>query len=285
MYPQSEVTDSTLISTLNTTAGTLPIAGSNQSWTDYGYYISGAVSSYMWHIDLANEGIQYRGVYFTSYRPYFSSNSSLTTYSYQDDNGYTTSSVYWFKYEPITWRILDIQDEKVFLMADLVLDAQDYYYSNTSRTISGATIYANNYEHSHIRSWLNDSFYNTSFTSEEKALIRTSTVDNSVASTGYATNQYACKDTNDKVFLLSYVEATSAAYGFNTAASRQLQASAYSLSQGAYADSITRSFWWLRSPCNGLTSFARRVGPDGDIYNSNVNNTNHGVVAVLWISL
>jgi hypothetical protein len=169
-------------------------------------------------------------------------------------------------------------------MADLLIDSQDYYYSTATRTID-STVYPNNYQYSHIRSWLNDNFYNTAFSTEEKALIQTTTVDNSVASTGYISNTYACANTNDKVFLLSYVEATSSSHGLDTTTSRQLQPSAYSLSQGAYAHSITRSCWWLRSPSNGLTSCARRVGPDGDIYNSNVNNTNHGVVAVLWISL
>src|SRR5574344_1863680 len=40
-YPQSKLTDSSLQSTLTTLAGTLPTASDRQSWTDYGYYISG----------------------------------------------------------------------------------------------------------------------------------------------------------------------------------------------------------------------------------------------------
>ena len=191
-YPQSKVTDATLLSRLNAARGTLPTSANSQAWTDYGYYINGSVSSYMWYIDITDGTEEYRGVYFTSYRPYYTTNKSSTSgYSYQDDNGYTTRSVYWFKYEPITWRVLDVQSNRAFLMADLVLDSQDYHYSWAGRTIGGSTGYANNYKESHIRSWLNDNFYNTAFNTKEKARIQTTTVDNSAASTGYSENYYA----------------------------------------------------------------------------------------------
>lgn len=287
-YPQSKVTDATLLSTLNSARGTLPTSENSQAWTSYGYYISGSVSSYMWYIDITNATDEYRGVYFTTYRPYFTTYTSSTLYSYQDDNGYTTSSVYWFKYEPITWRVLDVQSDKAFLMADLVLDSQDYHYSTSNRTIGGSTVYPNNYKESHIRSWLNDNFYNTAFTAAEKARIQTTTVDNSAASTGYNPNQYACANTSDKVFLLSYAEATSATYGLSADASRQLQPSAYAQSQGVYTNNNSNgnSDWWLRSPLYINAYDARLVTNIGYVNNySNVYSTISGVVPALWISL
>jgi hypothetical protein len=285
-YPQNKVIDATLFSTLNAASGTLPTSANSQAWTSYGYYISGSVSSYMWYIDIENSGNEYRGVYFTSYRPYYTTDTSSTLNSWQDNNGYTTSSVYWFKYEPITWRVLDVQSNRAFLMADLVLDSQDYHYSRDERTIGGSTVYANNYEHSHIRSWLNDNFYNTAFTAEEKARIQTTTVDNSVASTRDNTNKYACANTSDKVFLLSYAEATSATYGLSTDASKQLQPSAYAQSQGVYTDTSNgNSYWWLRSPSISYASSARVVSYDGNVYYYSVDRTYNGVVPALWISL
>jgi len=286
-YPQSKVTDATLLSTLNSVSGTLPNSANSQAWTSYGYYIRGSVSSYMWYIDIENSGNEYRGVYFTSYRPYFTINPSSTSNSYQDNNGYNTSTVYWFKYEPITWRVLDVQSSSAFLMADLVLDSQDYHYSASNRTIGGRTVYANNYKESHIRSWLNDNFYYTAFTAAEKARIKTTTVDNSGASTGYSYNHFACANTSDKVFLLSYAEATSATYGFSSDdASRQLQPSAYAQSQGVRTDTSNgNSSWRLRSPSSN-SHYARDVD-----YNGNVNpfgyvfNSGSGVVPALWISL
>lgn len=286
-YPQSKVTDATLLATLSTASGTLPTSANRQAWTSYGYYISGSVSSYMWYIDIRDETDGYRGVYFTSYRPYYTEAISSNLYSYQDDNGYTTSSVYWFKYEPITWRVLDVQSNRAFLMAYLVLDSQDYHYSTSNRTIGGSTVYANNYKESHIRSWLNDNFYNTAFTAAEKARIQTTTVDNSVASTGYSPNTYVCANTSDKVYLLSYAEATNASYGLSTNASRQLKPSAYAQSQGVYTrTSDGNSFWWLRSPYYDKAYNARYVDPDGVVnYSNNGPLTTYGVVPALWISL
>jgi hypothetical protein len=285
-YPQSKVTDATLLNTLNTASGTLPTSANSQAWTDYGYYINGSVSSYMWYIDITNASDEYRGVYFTSYRPYNTTYTSSTSDSWQDDNGYTTSSVYWFKYEPITWRVLDVHGSSAFLMADLVLDSQDYHYSISDRTIGGSTIYPNNYEHSHIRSWLNDNFYNTAFTAAEKARIQTTTVDNSVASTGYSSSRYACANTSDKVFLLSYSEATNASYGLSTDASRQLKPSAYAQSQGVDTNYDGNSYWWLRSPNDYIAPSARVVNYVGDVfYYHSVYSTSSGVVPALWISL
>ena len=286
-YPQSIVTDSTLLSTLNSAHGTLPTSTNSQAWTSYGYYIDhSAATSYMWYIDLMISGDEYRGVYFTSYRPYYTTITSSTANSYQDDNGYATSNVYWFKYEPITWRVLDVQAGKALLMANLVLDSQDYHYFTSTRTIGGSTVYSNNYKESLIRSWLNSNFYNAAFTTAEQARIQTTTVDNSVASTGYSSNPYVCANTSDKVFLLSYAEATSATYGLSTTTSRQLGPSAYAKAQGVYTNTNGFNYWWLRSPYYYRDIYARSVRNDGDVEgNNNVSFTRIGVVPALWISL
>jgi hypothetical protein len=295
-YPQSKVTDSALLTSLNSASGTLPTSANSQAWTSYGYYISSSsATSYMWYIDLTNSNIgeKYRGVYFTSYRPDYTAGTSSTANSYQRDNGYSTSNVYWFKYEPITWRVLDVQAGKALLMANLVLDSQDYHYSILTRTIGGSTVYSNNYKESHIRSWLNDSFYNTAFSTEEKARIQTTTIDNSVASTGYSSNPYACANTIDKVFLLSYAEATSATYGLSTTTARQLAPSAYAKAQGVSVNSYNGfSAWWLRSPYDSGSYGALGVDDYGDVYSDgyvNLDNlvylTFNGVVPALWISL
>ncbi|MFA5422066.1 MAG: DUF6273 domain-containing protein, partial [Bacilli bacterium] len=150
----------------------------------------------------------------------------------------------------------------------------------------GSTVYANNYKESHIRSWLNDNFYNTAFNNEEKARILTTTVDNSAASTGDIPNNYACANTSDQVFLLSYAEATSETYGLSTTTARQLQPSAYAQSQGVGTyTSNGNSYWWLRSPVSSYAYIARYVYDDGRVFYSNVNYSNYGVVPALWISL
>jgi hypothetical protein len=287
MYPQSRVTDEGLVATLNTAAGTFPNSEHDQAWTGYGYYLNGSVQSLMWYIDITNAGDEYRGVYFTHYRPYFTFFSPLENLTYQDDNGYplpAASSAYWFKYEPIAWRVLEVQSEKAFLMADIIIDAYDYYYSANDRSNGEETIYANNYEYSHIRSWLNDTFYNTAFNMDEMARIQITDVDNSASSTTSTPNIYACANTSDKVFLLSQLETTSTPYGFTSDASRQLSPTSYALSQGILNQS-GNSYWWLRSPHNNSAGYARHITTNGVYTQQRVECISSGVVPALWISL
>ena len=89
---------------------------------------------------------------------------------------------------------------------------------------SNHQVYANNYEHSEIREYLNNAFYNTAFNDEEKSYIVTTTVDNSFesiygsysANSGYTedTFNYECRDTEDNVFLLSLSDVNNTEYGF-----------------------------------------------------------------------
>ena len=153
-YPQTEVTDTTLIATLNTKAGTLPTADDSQDWMPYGYYIENSnETDFMWYIDITEGDKKYRGVYFTSYRPWYTTNYSSADQTYQDDNGYSISTseetnIYWFKYEPISWTILKEDDGKALLLCNMVIDNQPFYTSTSNRTLNGTTIYANNYEYS-----------------------------------------------------------------------------------------------------------------------------------------
>ncbi len=267
-HPQSEVTDSTLKSTLTTKAGTLPTSSNSRSWTSYGYYVNGNVSNYMWYVDVENAGEKYRGVYFTGYRPYGPAYSSTLDFTRQDDNGYNTNTVYWFKYEPIKWQILTESNGKAFLLCDVAIDCREI-----SREY-------NDYAESTIRSWLNDTFYNIAFTDIQKALIQTTTVDNSVSSTGYSSNSYVCENTSDKVFLLSYAEVKTY---LTSDEARMFNSSDYAKSQGI-CEGLGTCLWWLRSPYNepGTT---RYIDNEGKFKLSGVSCTYNGIVPALWIDI
>ena len=276
-YPQTEVTDSTLKTTLNSLAGTKPTSFNAYNWTSYGYYISGSVSNYMWYIDVENGEERYRGVYFPSYRPNSCDNSDSSSHTFQDDNGYTTSNIYWFKYEPISWTILNENNDTALILCDMIIDSQQFDYENGS--------YYNDYAESTIRAWLNDNFYNTAFDELQKEIILTTTVDNSAASTGYSWNQYACEDTEDKVFLLSYKELTTY---LTTNASRMMKTTDYAQSQGAYSTSSSyfgNGPWWLRSPLYSVSTGAHFVYIDGGLINRDLRETSCGVVPALQIQL
>ena len=66
-YPQTKVTDSSIISQLDNLTGDLPTQYNLSKWTDYEYYIDGKVISYMYYQDITLDNNKYRAVYFTSY--------------------------------------------------------------------------------------------------------------------------------------------------------------------------------------------------------------------------
>ena len=270
-YPQSKVTDSSLVSALN---------GVSKTWVSYGYYSgdgrdgSMVQGDWMKYADFTYNGTKYRAVTFSQYRPYWTSDSSSSGNTYQDDNGYTQNNIYYFKYEPLKWRVLDPSTGLV--LCESIIDSQAY--SNTIYEYGtdpyGYTAYWNDTEHTHyandyatssIRAWLNDDFYNTAFSSSQKASILTSELDNKAYSTSYS--EYDSETTYDKVFLLSWSEMQNTAYGFpaNTSSSsaRQAKGTDYAKCQGLWVSSLNEcSCQRLRSAGN-VSDCARGVDRDG----------------------
>ena len=203
-------------------------------------------------------------------------------YTFSDGSSVTDGATYYFKVEPIRWRILSEYGGRAFILADGILANKAYDASS------------NNYKNSDIRAWLNGEFLNAAFGEIAQSLIKITEVNNSVYSTGYSSNQYACEYTFDKVFLLSYREAVNSAYGFASSSStydtaRRMTVSDYARSTGAYM-STTSYFgcgsWWLRSPYNNYSNLARYVGNGGSgDDNGRVGYDGYGVVPALNITL
>ena len=293
-YPQSDVTDAALISTLNGKAGDLPTADDAKSWNAYGTYASGTATQYMWYIDLAEGANVYRGVYFTNYRPFTTAAESSAEQSWQDDNGYATGTVYWFRFDPILWTVLEENKEgtKALIVCNMILEADEYYADYNDRTENGIKISSNNYAKSTIRAWLNDAFYKTAFTELQQGIILAEKVDNSSASTGYTSNPNFSADTEDKIFLLSCMDMIeNKNHKFNTSfnahdTERQRLASDYAACRGVWTDSDGFGSWWLRSPNGGNSFSTRSVDNDGDASSHfDVTRTDVGVVPALWIKL
>ena len=202
-------------------------------------------------------------------------------------------NTYYFKVEPIKWKILSVNGIEYQLMTDLIIDCQQFNSSSSTRTIDGKTVYANNYEYSDIRKWLNEDFYNKAFTKALQSYINTTFVDNSLASTKDSSNPYTCNDTNDKVYLLSYKDITNSGYGFSSFytydKSRQKQLTDYAKAMGCYmnkgADYYNNGYYWLRSPSSYSDDLARFVNYDGNIRYDWVYTSDFGVSAAITISL
>jgi hypothetical protein len=299
-YPQTKVTNSTIVSALNNKAGTP--STNEAAWSSYNY----SENQNMWYADVEEGGVMYRGVYFTAYRPNTVTQAAGTgDNNVQLKNGYNTSKVYWFKYEPISWTIIteDTSAKKALVFCDMIIDAQAYDVDGNA-----------DYYDSSIRKWLNEVFLNTAFNEMQRGVILTSLVDNTdqlIADYPSGNNSTVKKgtDSEDKLFLLAKAELKNGTadkynylgndYSFSETV-RKKTPTDYAESQGAYSDekynssndtdSVAQGWWWTRTPSSeGNASkdgyYAHRIKPDGTFHNLKVCQTAAGVVPAMWINI
>ena len=213
-------------------------------------------------------------------------------YVFTDGNTITANEEYYFKVEPIIWRILSEQNGQAIILAENIIDVQSFYKDTSQREIDGQTIYANNYKHSDIRTWLNGSFYNKAFNLKEKNIIKTTAVNNSAATTDKTSNKYYCEDTQDNVWLLSYKDLKNSDYGFGPALlvnARKKQSTDYSRANHAYMSTsgseIYNGRWWTRSPHSSYNNRPWVSQFLGNLLNLTVSASGVGVVPALTIQL
>ena len=161
--------------------------------------------------------------------------------------------------EPIKWRVLSVNGNDAFLLADRNLDAGSYNEKFTDVTWATCT----------LRTWLNDTFLNTAFTPAEQTAIKNTTVVNK-DNPYYGTE--GGENTIDKVYLLSIAEASNTAYGFNgefgtESETREAKNTAYAKECGAWTSTSTEyegnGWWWLRSPGTDRSINASYVDDSG----------------------
>ena len=291
-YPQTLIeenaTNEDLFAELNTKYSDLPTTTSLNGWKDYGYYDDGAVDSYMWYldVDLNNDMINdYRAVYFIKYRPNKTSNEATQGNSEAYEAGYRTGNVYWFRYDPVVWDVVGDggAGDKV-LVSRLALDAQSYNNDTNDRVAEDGvtTIYPNNYEESTIKAWLKSNFMYTAFDLYRRSVLCINYTDNSAASTGSSTNQYALDGVfADYVYLMSYKEAQTYIDGKTY---EQTIASDYAKAQGVVmgtGSSSNFAICWLRSPSNGNRINAKYLSSSGLGNNAGPVTQNYGVRPVI----
>ncbi len=178
---------------------------------------------------------------------------------------------------PIKWRVLSVEGDDVFLLADKNLDAQSYNDTEMSVTWETCT----------MRSWLNgygaetnacgkdyrtENFMDYAFTAEEKAAVKTTTLannDNPEYETAGGNN------TSDQVYLLSIDEVKNLLYGFSEGdtdvdyCKRLSVNTAYTAAGGEIQSENMVSAgeedaWWLRSSGYDSTT-ASYIYYDGSI--------------------
>jgi hypothetical protein len=174
-----------------------------------------------------------------------------------------------------TWRVLDIQDNKILLLSEEILEYRAYH----SKLLNVS------WEDCDLRKYLNGSFLE-SFTQEEQdAIIEVANINND--------NQWFGTEggnaTNDKIFLLSLEEV--AAYFGGSGQLEDIPTDDPELIADQYNEDRIAKYgnnsvwWWLRSP-GGSRHEPARVDFDGAILvrgDISVANAEGGVRPALWI--
>ena len=204
---------------------------------------------------------------------------AVSTRSSQEfDNGTDIANgiTYWFKCESIEWDVLSNGYGQYFILSRVLLD--NHVYDDDD----------NNYELSEIRTWLNNDFYNSAF-ALGNSHIKTTTVDNSAATTSSTSNSYVCNNTTDKVFLPSYQDYINDSYGFDPSPyasyTRCCKTTDWARIKGlSYSEDTGKmynGYYWTRSPGTGSPICVCGVGTGGrihDDYDVRVYSTDYGGV-------
>lgn len=172
---------------------------------------------------------------------------------------------------PIKWRVLNVTGNDAFLLCDKAMNFVNYNRQDIDIT----------WENSTMRCWLNgykdtynevpivyaDNFLENAFTKDEQAIIKDTLVSHSDSQADSSIS--GGNDTTDKIFCLSYEEATNSSYGFLNDAgefdsARYIKCTPFAEEQGvtAYNVETPNTEWtgntvtWLRTPGKSANSVA-----------------------------
>ena len=208
---------------------------------------------------------------------------------------------HYFRFDPIRWRVIGLEEDKAFLMADRLLDCMPYHPEAGPVT----------WETSAVRSWLNGlsgeensagidyrgkGFADTAFSEKEREALLAVRVRNRPNSR-YGTD--CGRDTEDFVFLLSNDEVfeseSASRHGFFASTekddpAKRFRSTLYAKCRGAWWSSVNgyrgNSFWFMRT--NGYTRESVTYICDfGYIYERGTIATceDAGILPALWIDL
>lgn len=186
---------------------------------------------------------------------------------------------YYFKVEPIKWRILEQDNGTYTLIADIVLDTQ--IFDETSVF----------WHESYVREWLNGSFYNVAFSFAEKSLIQ-----NARVATNYDTYYNGQPDyefeTYDYLFLPSHEVVTNVNYGFGNDSGRSALCSDYSRARGVFVatysernkdNNFGKAVYTTRTPMDPHN--VRRVQYIGEVETTNPMTAGNGIRPMMILEI
>lgn len=182
----------------------------------------------------------------------FSMGGGSGNYKWKDSDNY-----HYFKYEPIKWRVLQINKTHMFIVSDIALDNQEFdiYRNSTTWEVSVIRNWLNGYDITYdADKAINKNFLDSAFNTQEKLAIENTSVVNKKNS---EYNTDSGNDTVDKVFLLAESEVCgdmAKTYGLGLGGCLGCKSSTYakamgtsSETRGTFISCLGNCDWWLRS--------------------------------------
>ena len=182
-------------------------------------------------------------------------------YKFNNEQEIIEGKEYYFKVEPITWRIIDSDGgDTLLVITNNVLEITRYDNSN------------NNYSNSEVKSFINNELYLKMFTGYKTKLMLSQSIKNNATTTGYEDNPYVCGATTSRIFLPSYEDLQHPIWFF-LENSEYFVASDYVRAKGVQIN-VTEEFYgsttyMLRSPSNVDARTVRTFtynGEYGEVY-------------------
>ena len=195
-------------------------------------------------------------------------------YVFEDGDSIETGVTYWFKCEKIRWRILSSDNGSYSLVTESIIDGKKYDEDS------------NKYDVSDIRYWLNNTFVYTALRFGASSILQETKVDNSAASTGESTNNYACDDIDNFVYLPSVKELNDSTIYPDTY--KKAVATDYARAVGVDCSTEPTTYnglYWTRSPYSGASDEVHCINYDGSACTRSVDYLVNGVRPVIKIKV
>lgn len=202
-------------------------------------------------------------------------------YKFKDGTSVLKGEVYYFKVEPIKWKILSSMDDSALLLCEDIISNGPYIFQieqDEEYPMSNSAIHE-------IKECLNNDLYNKAFNMLQKNAIRKTPI----------RHHSSDKETNSKIFLPCREMVYNAAYGFvNTeygSKTRCKELSDYCIATGGEMGLNTcpsrYGAWWLRASKRELNQgdLINIIDNYGELKVANINDNKIGVVPALIIEL
>ena len=193
-------------------------------------------------------------------------------YTFSTGEQLSRGETYYFKVEPIRWRIVKTEGNVLTLICDSIID--NGIYHSTS----------NDYENSSIRNWFKNDFLYSVFDKYQRALIVETDIGDGL--------------TTEKVYLPSYADVTNPEYGFsndpyNLDEARRLNTTDYARAKGAWIslsdweNYYGKGIWMLRTPSTVSDANIRECTHTGEVTDGSfrVNMDDFGVAPMVKIDI